>query len=258
MLDRRWLRLLLLLLLHMGGLANSPRQGEIRLLVRLHKSLQRIPILLRRRFAEIVKRRGHWMVRTPDARTGNPRLLSQSHHRTAPGIPPRTLDRREIEAEPVLRLEGTANVEMRVAAAVVTRHARPVVRLADLAHLPVPVGRDEPKPFRGLQCGGLSELDLGRPDGTHHMDPVIAHRALQGLPGPDGLGHGLLPLPVQLDRFLHHLLLQPFFLAVPVRLPLVRDLGRFHQFVFRPRHGTQDTFVAGRDHRTAVVRTHVT
>lgn len=266
---RRWrlhLRLRLQLL-DMRSFPNSTCQRQICLFVCLYKPLQSIHILLVRRcrhsgrgssFANLVKRPRHLMVRTPDTRSSNSRLVSHSHDSTADGIPSRTLDRRQVKSKPVLCLECTTNVEMRIAAAVVAWHARTLVRLANLAYFAVPVWRNESKAFGRFQFGSLSELDLGSPHGAHHMDPVVAHRAFQGFAGSNRFGHGLLTLSVQFDRFLHHLLLQPFFLTVPVRLFLMRDLGRFHQLVLRPRHRAKDTFVACRDHRAAVVRTHVT
>ena len=243
-------------MLDMSCFSNRARQRQIRLLVCLHKSLQRIDIFLLRHFPDLVEGTRHLMMRAPNSCTRRPGLVSQPH--AVHGIASRTLHRSNVKSESVLSLERAPNVEVRIATTVMARDTGTLVRLANLADLTIPVRGNEPKSFGRLEFFGLSKLDLRRPYRAHHMHPVITHRSFQGLTRTDGFAHCLLPLTIQLDGFLHHFLLESLLFAIPVRLLLMRYLGWFHQLVLRPRHWAENAFVARRDHRTAVVRAHIT
>lgn len=240
----------------MRRFSNSSRKRQIGLLVSLHKSLQRIDTLLLRHLADIVNGTRHLVVGAPYGRTRRPGLLSQSHavHR----ITSRTLHGRDVESKPVLRLERAANMKPGVTATLMTRHARTLVGLADFANFAIPITGNETETFSRLELLGGPELDLRGPYRTHHMYPVVAHCSLQRFSRTDRLTNSLLSLAVELDRLLDHLLLEPFLLPIPISLLFMRDPRRLHQLVFRPSHRAQNTFVTRRNHRTAIVRAHIT
>ena len=191
----------------------------------------------------------------PDGSTRRPGFLAQPH--AVHGITSRTFDRRDVKSKPVLRLECTTNVEIGVAAIVMTGHAGAFTSFAYLADLAILIGWDEAKSFSRLQFFRTAKLDLRRPNRTRHVHPIVAHRSLQGFPRTDWLAHSLLPLAIKLDGLVDHFLLKPLLLAIAFRFLFVRCLGRLHQLMLRPCNGAEDTFVARRDHWIPIVRAHI-
>lgn len=191
----------------------------------------------------------------PDSSTRRPGFLPQPH--AVHGITSRAFNGRDVKSKPVLRLERTTDVEVGVAAIVMTRHAGAFVCFAYLANLSILIGWDETEPFSRLQFLRTAKLDLRRPNRTRHVHPIVAYRSLQGFSRTDWFTHSLLSLAIKLDGFVDHFLLKPLLLAIAFRFLFVRCLGRLHQLMLRPRNGTEDTFVARRDHWIPIVRAHI-
>ena len=158
-------------------------------------------------------------------------------------VPARTLDRRHVETEDVAGLMGTLDVHRGVA--VMALDTGSLVSPADLAHFRILGPRNQGYAFAGTEGLGVAKLDLGRPDCTGDVNPVVVRGPLQGFAGVEGAIRLLLFLAVVISRALCVLTLQPLALALPLRLLLVRvrDLGRLDKVVHSLLDWAEDTFV---------------
>jgi hypothetical protein len=213
-------------LLHVCSLSRSSSQCEISLLVCSSKQLERIETIWAYCFTNIMNSSRRAVAWAIDNRSGNTKLRSQTNDLHV--VFASTLDRRHIESQAVSGLESTTNMEASIAASEMARHAGTLGGFANTALLAPSILGDGPKAFGGLQLRCISEFDLGSPNGTHNVSPVVPGGALQRLPRTDRLADSFLALAIELDRFGNHLFLQPLLFLVAIGLFPTRVLRGFH------------------------------
>ncbi len=95
---------------------------------------------------------------------------------------------------------GTLDVHRGVA--VMALNTGPVPSSADLAHFRILGPRNQGDAFAGPEGLGVAKFDLGRPDRTGDVNPVVVRGPLQGFAGVDRAIGLLLLLAVVISRAL--------------------------------------------------------
>ena len=164
------------------GLSRAACQGQIGLFVILHVELEGIRARLRHSFVHPMDRGlGRQVVLAPNAGRHGTGLAVEGDN---PGlIPARALDRRHVKPKDVAGLMGTLNVHRSVA--VMALNTSTVPSFADLAHFRILSPRNQGNAFAGTEGLGVAKLDLGRPDCTGDVHPVVVRGPLEGFAGVD-------------------------------------------------------------------------
>lgn len=161
------------------------------------------------------------MLLAPYSGSRNPSLGAERDDVGA--VSPRTLHRRNVEAQDVAGVLCAADVERGVT--LMTRHACSLEALAQLARLLVPDFRYLRDAFDQVQALGVPKLRLWGPDGARKVNPVVGRRALERFARFRRSAFGLLLLLVLALQVIGELLLQLLLLLLALALLLARGLG---------------------------------